>query len=166
MFEFLLLFFHLLYFNFLPLFFFYRRKEILLENIRSQLLEFLNKSNKYTPEKVLKQFPTNDLIEERAIILGKLAKHEHVLAIYIQILGDIGKAVEYCENVYKLDNKNTDIYVLLIRTLLIPPTESPYKGVPLHPQCLEPNLPAVLELLVKHATKLNPHAVLQVSLSF
>lgn len=112
---------------------------------------------------MLNNFPADDLFEERAIILGKMHKHEKVLAIYIQILGDIEKAAIYCENVYEASNAATaNVFVLLIKTLLIPPATPPYSNVPLHPLCLEPNIDAVLELLEKYATKMNPHAVLQI----
>lgn len=142
--------------------FIFRQKKILLESTRSKLIEFLHKSNKYNLESVLKTFPYNDLFEERAIILGKLGIHEKVIAIYIHILGDVDKAADYCESVYQADENNDGIYVLLIRTLLVPPTSPPYSDVPLHPRCLQPNTEFVLSLLQKHATKLNPHAVLQV----
>lgn len=114
-------------------------------------------------ETVLKQFPENDLFEERAIILGKLKRHEKVLAIHIQILGDIPKAIAYCEEVYKTDSEATEtIFIQLIEILLKPPTTPPYTGVELHPRCREPNVEAVLDLLEKHATKLNPYAVLKI----
>lgn len=135
-----------------------------MEDAKSKLVEFLKKSSKYSPESVLKYFPYDDLFEERAIILGKLGKHEKVLAIYIQILGDVDKAAAYCEEIYQNDKQNFNIYVTLIRTLLVPPTIPPYTGVALHPRCLQPNVDSVLQLLEKHATKFNPHAVLQVRL--
>lgn len=143
--------------------FFLRQKELQCANIREKLVDFLKKSNNFTPETVLKNFPYNDLFEERAIILGKLGKHEKVLAIHIQILGDIDKATSYCEDVYDPSNEATgNVFVILINTLLIPPITPPYSNVPLHPSCLQPNIDAVLELLERHATKLNPHAVLQI----
>lgn len=141
----------------------FRQKELQRENIREKLNEFLQRSNNYAPDAVLNNFPADDLFEERAIILGKMHKHEKVLAIYIQILGDIEKAAIYCENVYETSNAATaNVFVLLIKTLLIPPATAPYSNVPLHPLCLEPNIDAVLELLEKYATKMNPHAVLQI----
>lgn len=133
-----------------------------MSDTRSKLIEFLKKSNKYAPERVLQSFPYTDLYEERAIILGKLRKDEKAIAIYIQILGDVNKATEYCESVYQKDSNNTNIYVLLIRALIFPPTEPPYSNVPLHPLCSQSNIPLVLDLLQKHATKINPYAILQV----
>lgn len=141
----------------------YRPKEIACENVREKLSDFLKKSSNYNPETVLKHFPENELFEERAIILGKLGRHEKVLAIHIQILGDINKAIEYCESVYKTNAEAAKtIFLQLIEILLKPPSTPPYSNVELHPRCLEPNVEAVLELLEQHATKLNPYAVLQI----
>lgn len=139
----------------------FRQKELQRDNVREKLVEFLEKSNYYTPELVLKNFPSDDLFEERALILGKLGKHEKVLAIYIQILGDIEKATTYCESVYDASNES-NVFAILIKTLLHPPKTPPYTNVPLHPLCLTPNVDAVLELLERHAAKINPHAALQI----
>lgn len=71
------------------------------EHTRKKLLEFLKKSQHYTADTVLGHFPTDSLLEERAIILGKLGKYEQSLAIYVRALGDIEKAVEYAQKVYE-----------------------------------------------------------------
>jgi tetratricopeptide (TPR) repeat protein len=71
------------------------------EHTRRKLLEFLKKSPHYTADTVLGHFPTDSLLEERAIILGKLGKHEQALAIYVRALGDISKSVEYAQKVYE-----------------------------------------------------------------
>lgn len=145
----------------LPLY--YRQKEVARENALEKLLEFLRKSNYFTPETVLNHFPENDLFEERAIILGKLGRHEKVLAIYVQVLGDINKAIEYCEKVFASGSAAAKtIFIQLIEILLKPPTTPPYTNVELHPRCMEPNVDAVLDMLQNHATKLDPHAVLQI----
>lgn len=142
---------------------FRRLKEISCENTREKLIDFLRKSNQFTPETVLTHFPENDLFEERAIILGKLGRHEKVLAIHVQILGDIKKAVKYCESVYAANSEaSKTIFIQLIEILLKPPTTPPYSKVELHPRCMEPNVEAVLDLLEQHATKLNPYALLQI----
>jgi hypothetical protein len=43
------------------------------------LLSLLKDSDHYSLENVLVQFPYDSLFEERAIVLGKLKKHEQVL---------------------------------------------------------------------------------------
>ncbi|KAI5701672.1 hypothetical protein M8J76_014591 [Diaphorina citri] len=47
--------------------------------IRAKLLSLLKDSDHYSLENVLVQFPYDSLFEERAIVLGKLKKHEQVL---------------------------------------------------------------------------------------
>lgn len=70
------------------------------EHTRKKLLQFLESSEQYTAENILSSFPTDSLLEERAIILGRLGKHEQALTIYVRALGDIKKATDYCKKVY------------------------------------------------------------------
>ncbi|CAD6999675.1 unnamed protein product [Ceratitis capitata] len=98
------------------------------ENIRKyreKLCDFLKNSQNYSPEVVLKDFPTNELLVERALILGRLKEHEKVLAIYVQVLGDVQKAAEYCEANYADDK---DIFATLLKTLK-PVREPPYENL-------------------------------------
>ena len=143
------------------------QKQLQLKEVRAKLIEFLKSSNKYAADKVLVDFPYNDLFEERAIVLGKLSKHEKVLAIYIQILGDVSKAVAYCDQIYTSAGANNhEVYITLIRILLNPPTTPPYSDVKLHPKCLQPDIESVLDILDNNATRINPHNALSVSLQF
>lgn len=70
------------------------------EHTRKKLLQFLENSRQYTAENILSSFPTDSLLEERAIILGRLGKHEEALNIYVRALGDVEKAEKYCRKVY------------------------------------------------------------------
>ena len=132
-----------------------------LKEYRIKLYDLLQNSNNYSPDVVLKDFPTNILLEERAIILGRLKKHEKVLAIYIQILGDVEKASKYCEDNYKDD---PDIFFTLLKTILNPLKQPPYENVELHKDFLQPNHEIVLELLNKYATKIKPDKIWPVSI--
>lgn len=49
------------------------------------------------------------LFEERAILFGKLGQHEKALAIYVTVLGDTAKAIQYCENVYNRGGVGSDM---------------------------------------------------------
>lgn len=139
------------------------QKKIELQTVREKLINFLKTSNKYAAEKVLVDFPYDDLFEERAIVLGKLAKHEKVIAIYLQILGNPERAIEYCDEVFSKDNvQQHDVYIILIRLLLNPPTVPPYSEAKLHPKCLQPDVETVLDILEKY-TKRIPYTVLTVS---
>lgn len=76
---------------------------------RKKLLEFLEKSTHYVPDTVLMHFPTDHLLEERAIILGRLGRHEQALAIYVRALGDIEKAITYCGRAYEANKSAKDV---------------------------------------------------------
>lgn len=139
------------------------QKKLQLKQTREKLVNFLKSSTKYAADKILVEFPYNDLFEERAIVLGKLGKHEKVLAIYIQILGDIEKANSYCDEVYaSAGTSHHDVYIILIRTLLNPATVPPYSDAKLHPRCLQPDVESVLDILDKNAKRINPHSALAV----
>ncbi|KAH8295279.1 hypothetical protein KR018_009557 [Drosophila ironensis] len=129
-----------------------------LKPLREKLYKMLEDSNHYSPDRVLEEFPTNMLLEERALILGRLKKHDKVLAIYIQVLGDVPKAAAYAEANHEDDEK---IFQTLIKCILIPPTESPYDGVKVHPDFVKVNIPAALEILNKYATKINPFEIFE-----
>lgn len=100
------------------------------EHIRQKLQQFLEKSVHYTPETVLVQFPSDCLFEERAIILGRLGRHHQAISIYVNLLNDVPRAIQYCKNVYARFQKNTEagpsqdgsdeVYVTLIQQLLKP----------------------------------------------
>lgn len=70
------------------------------QHIRQKLQQFLEKSTYYTPETILVHFPFDCLFEERAIILGRLGRHQQAISIYINLLNDIPRAIQYCQNVY------------------------------------------------------------------
>ncbi|XP_017013413.2 vam6/Vps39-like protein [Drosophila takahashii] len=126
--------------------------------MRAKLYKMLEESNDYSPDRVLEEFPTNMLLEERALILGRLKKHDKVLSIYIHVLGDVAKAKSYAEANFKEDE---NIFHTLIKCILIPPTEPPYEGVPLHPDFVEVNREVALELLNTHATKIDPFEIFE-----
>ncbi|KAM3961523.1 vacuolar protein sorting 39 [Aphomia sociella] len=138
-----------------------------LQHTKSKLIAFLEKSEYYTPEIVILHFPNDSLFEERAIILGKLGRHEQALAIYVQILGDVERAVRYCENVSESSNdKNQDVYVTLMKILVHPENSSalsgPLANVPRHPKTAEPDLETALNILEKHGDKISPLKALSV----
>lgn len=86
------------------------------EHTRKKLIQFLENSQQYTAENILSNFPTDNLLEERAIILGRLGKHEQALTIYVRALGDINKATDYCKKVYEKElpgSQGVSIYIFL-----------------------------------------------------
>ncbi|KAI4463656.1 cnh domain containing [Holotrichia oblita] len=129
-----------------------------------KLFDFLQKSPHYTPDTVLMSFPTNNLLEERAIILGKLGRHEQALIIYMRVLGDVAKAIEYCESVYDpMQPTSKDVYMYLLQVILDPNKATLLlPDVNFSPKTSEPDVEMALEFLEKYAPRINPFKALTV----
>lgn len=112
----------------------------LLGKVRRKLLDFLDSSKFYQPEKMLKLFPADDLFEERAIMLSSLGKHDRALAIYAYNLRDFRLAEEYCDKHYKPSGEDEEVYLALLRLYLT---------------SQEPMLQPALRLLNKHFARIN-----------
>lgn len=132
------------------------------ESHKRKLVDFLKSSKHYHAETVLKEFPTTDLFEERAIILTKLKKYGQALTIYLQILGDTDRAILYCREIYNEQDPSTQgVYTNFVKLLLNPPKQSPYNDVPLHARCLQPDIETVIDVIEKHADKVDPEDILR-----
>ncbi|XP_012056749.1 PREDICTED: vam6/Vps39-like protein [Atta cephalotes] len=147
------------------------------QHIRQKLQQFLEKSTHYTPETILVHFPFDSLFEERAIILGRLGRHQQAISIYVSLLNDIPRAIQYCQNVYiryqnqdrtlekpKQTDNADEVYVLLIQQLLKPDNEGILMAGcnPEIQRTTQPDLEMALRLLEEHASKINPMKVLEV----
>jgi tetratricopeptide (TPR) repeat protein len=96
----------------------------LLGVCRRKLLVFLESSRHYKAEIMLSRFPTNDLFEERAILLSRIGRHDQALAIYAHKLEDAEMAEKYCAKHYNAADKDTSqIYLVLLGVYLNPPPE-------------------------------------------
>nr|XP_012223795.1 PREDICTED: vam6/Vps39-like protein [Linepithema humile] len=146
------------------------------QHIRQKLQQFLEKSPYYTPETILVHFPFDSLFEERAVILGRIGRHQQAISIYISLLNDIPRAIQYCQNVYtryqnqdraekqKQTDNADEVYVLLIQQLLKPDNEGVLMAGcnPEIQRTAQPDLEMALRLLEEHASKINPMKALEV----
>uniref|UniRef100_A0A8C3A0R1 VPS39 subunit of HOPS complex n=1 Tax=Cyclopterus lumpus TaxID=8103 RepID=A0A8C3A0R1_CYCLU len=127
-----------------------------LGEFRNKLLSFLDISTSYEPARLISDFPFDGLLEERALLLGRMGKHEQALFIYVHILKDTRMAEEYCHSHYNsLVDGNKDVYLSLLRMYLSPPDVhclGPIKMELSEPQA---NLQAALGVLELHHSKLN-----------
>uniref|UniRef100_A0A8C4T8V9 VPS39 subunit of HOPS complex n=1 Tax=Erpetoichthys calabaricus TaxID=27687 RepID=A0A8C4T8V9_ERPCA len=127
-----------------------------LGEFRTKLLNFLEISTNYEPDRLISDFPFDGLLEERALLLGRMRKHEQALFIYVHILKDIKMAEEYCHKQYdRLTDGSKDVYLSLLRMYLSPPDVhclGPIKMEVSEPQA---NLQAALQVLELHHSKLN-----------
>lgn len=75
---------------------------------RQKLLQFLDVSLYYTPQKMISTFLAIEaLFEERAILLGRIGRHDQALSIYAYKLNDPEKAEKYCERQFELDSEGS-----------------------------------------------------------
>lgn len=127
-----------------------------LGEYRQKLLMFLEISSYYDPGRLICDFPFDGLLEERALLLGRMGKHEQALFIYVHILKDTKMAKEYCHKHYDQNKEgNKDVYLSLLRMYLSPPSIhclGPIKLELLEPQA---NLQAALQVLELHYSKLD-----------
>lgn len=117
---------------------------------------FLEISSYYDPGRLICDFPFDGLLEERALLLGRMGKHEQALFIYVHILKDTRMAEEYCHKHYDQNKDgNKDVYLSLLRMYLSPP--SIHCLGPIKLELLEPkaNLQAALQVLELHHSKLD-----------
>lgn len=131
--------------------------------LRNKLTEFLKTSQHYNPQQIIIRFPYDDLFEERAVLMGKIGRHEQALAIYTHILKNSSQAEEYCQRVYDPTKEGRkDVYLMLLK-LYAAPTESALMGV-IAPTSVapEPNIPAALKLLIEHPSEIDPIKALEI----
>uniref|UniRef100_A0A8C5RF85 Vam6/Vps39-like protein n=1 Tax=Laticauda laticaudata TaxID=8630 RepID=A0A8C5RF85_LATLA len=127
-----------------------------LGEYRKKLISFLESSSYYNAEQLISDFPFDGLLEERALLLGRMGNHEQALFIYVHILKDTKIAENYCHKHYDRNKDGSkDVYLSLLRMYLSPPSVhclGPIKMELLEPQA---NLQAALQVLELHHSKLD-----------
>uniref|UniRef100_A0A915EPE8 Protein farnesyltransferase subunit beta n=1 Tax=Ditylenchus dipsaci TaxID=166011 RepID=A0A915EPE8_9BILA len=99
------------------------REEGELGELRKKLMNFLETSKDYSPERILLQLDEN-LLEERAIIYGRLKRHDEALSIYSNILLDYAGAEHYCSTYFDPnDEVNSKVFFMLFKAYACPPPE-------------------------------------------
>ncbi|XP_071963059.1 vam6/Vps39-like protein [Antedon mediterranea] len=132
-----------------------------LGEVRSKLLFFLETSRYYIPEQLLTHFPFDGFFEERALLLGRLGRHEQALAIYAHVLKDTQMAEEYCSRNYHKDIEGSkDVYLSLLCMYLSPP-EASSLGVMENVASPQPNIDAALTVLEMHYQQIDTAKALE-----
>lgn len=117
-----------------------------LGELRSRLLYLLETSKHYQAQHLLTHFPET-FYHERALLLGRVGRHEEALSIYIHTLHDTKLAEEYCQRNFSEDREGSkDVYVSLLRMYLEPSGE---EG-----KDFKPNVAVALNLLQEHRQKI------------
>lgn len=69
--------------------------------------------------------PADGFHEERAVLLGRIGRHQEALEIFANVLKDYGAAEEYCSRHYSADDENASkVYMHLLSIYLRPANES------------------------------------------
>nr|XP_046269052.1 vam6/Vps39-like protein isoform X2 [Scatophagus argus] len=132
------------------------KEEGKLGEFRNKLLSFLDISTSYEPAKLISDFPFDGLLEERALLLGRMGKHEQALFIYVHILKDTRMAEEYCHRHYNSSVEgNKDVYLSLLQMYLSPPDVHSLGPIKMELSEPQANLQAALHVLELHHSKLN-----------
>jgi len=84
----------------------------------SKLLKFVDQSQHLQIDRLFGLLPSDAMFEARAVLLGRLGKHQGALEIYVYRLHDYIKAEEYCKRVYHSISECKDIFLSLLRIYL------------------------------------------------
>ncbi|TFK87975.1 hypothetical protein K466DRAFT_662647 [Polyporus arcularius HHB13444] len=117
-----------------------------------KLLQFIDTTDHYSADRLFASLPSEDLFEAKAILLGRLGRHDSALEVYVYRLQDFQKAEEYCKRVYQPNSPTSHVFLTLLRIYLLPGPSAPAAAE---------LLPPALELISRHSPRLDPVATLQ-----
>ncbi|KAJ9090674.1 hypothetical protein QFC20_007852 [Naganishia adeliensis] len=113
-----------------------------------RLLEFLQNSTQYRPERLLGRSEVEDMPRARALLLGRLGNHEAALQIYVNRLESYSDAEDYCAKIYQSQPDPKGVFLQLLRIYLRP------NGTQ------QPKLEPALKLIATHGTRVDAQEVL------
>ena len=127
-----------------------------IEETKEEMREFLATSEFYTPALIYPNIPPNPGLfdEERAILLGKLDRHEEALILHLYQLKDPVKVEAYCAEYYQSCDR---IYTILFRLQLNPPKPDKLRsmGILLRDENVEGDLSQALKTLDDYGDKVD-----------
>jgi len=115
-----------------------------------KLLLFIDNTSHFRVDRLLGLLPSDDLFEARAILLGKLGRHDSTLELYVYRLRDHDKAEQYCKRIHQPDTETHNIFLTLLRIYLRPLVKT-----------TDDLLRPALELIARHGSRLDPEETLQ-----
>jgi hypothetical protein len=121
---------------------------------RARLIKFLNDSSFYSPPKInAARFPLDEfaMFEEKAVLYAKDGQHSSALKIIINQMKEPSRAEEYCEQ-YFAQKGGADVFLELFKVLIEPQAD---------PDDTELNLNAAVDLLTRHASKIDVGVALE-----
>eukprot|EP01134_Creolimax_fragrantissima_P006038 CFRG6038T1 len=117
--------------------------------VREKLAELLKFSALYDAESLLSDPLFEDLLEERAILMGRIGRHEDVLKLLAYKLKDTEKALDYCTKLYQNGCEGKLLYQMLLKIYLS------YEQRDGENHQIVPMIEPALTLLTKHGDKID-----------
>ncbi|KAI0925948.1 hypothetical protein AcW1_008241 [Taiwanofungus camphoratus] len=125
--------------------------DVIRQKMYSKLLHFIDTTGHYHTDRLYALLPSEEFFEAKAVLLGRLGRHDNALEIYVYRLQDFVKAEEYCKRVYRPGTETHSVFLTLLRTYLRPTVQtSPI-------DLLQP----ALDLVSRHSPRLDPVETLQ-----
>ncbi|KAH9945272.1 uncharacterized protein BXZ73DRAFT_86791 [Epithele typhae] len=119
-----------------------------------KLLHFISDTSIYSLDRLFGLLPSEDLFEAKAILLGRLGRHDAALEVYVYKLQDFPKAEDYCKRIYQPHSPTASVFLTLLRIYLLPGPAAPPGGA-------ATLLPPALALISRHSPRLDPVATLE-----
>ncbi|KAG7089926.1 hypothetical protein E1B28_011558 [Marasmius oreades] len=120
------------------------------KELYDKLLKFINTTHLYQVDRLYGLLSSEDLYEARAILLGRLGRHDQALELYVYRLREYFKAEEYCKRHYKANSPTSNVFLTLLRIYLRPTVKT-------NVNLLQP----ALELISRHSPRLDTIEALQ-----
>ncbi|KAK0495160.1 hypothetical protein EDD18DRAFT_1170925 [Armillaria luteobubalina] len=114
------------------------------KDMHTKLLQFIDSTSHYSVDHLYGILSSEDLFEARAILLGRLGRHDQALELYAYRLHDYMKAEEYCKRYHQAESETSGIYLTLLRIYLQPTVKDSHDY--LHP---------ALDLISRHSPRLD-----------
>ncbi|KAF5379787.1 hypothetical protein D9615_005708 [Tricholomella constricta] len=96
-------------------------------DVYTKLLQFISSNHHYSVDRLYGALSSTDLFEARALLLGKLGRHDQALELYVYRMHDYLKAEEgvnsrrrYCKRVYQPGTQTHAVFLTLLRIYLRP----------------------------------------------
>ncbi|CAD5226187.1 unnamed protein product [Bursaphelenchus okinawaensis] len=122
---------------------------------RKKLLDFLTNSYLYSAQKAMLLLD-NHLIEEKAIVFGRLKRHEEALVLYTNVLMDFKAAEVYClRNYDPRDSVNSTVFFILYKIYTRPDLVELANLSTDITRKIKPNVNEALKLLRNQADKMD-----------
>ncbi|PCH42287.1 rab guanyl-nucleotide exchange factor [Wolfiporia cocos MD-104 SS10] len=120
----------------------------------AKLIRFIDTTDHYHIDRLYGLLPSEDLFEAKAILLGRLGRHDNALELYVYRLQDYIKAEEYCKRIYRPNSDTSNVFLTLLRIYLHPTNQSSKTATS---DLLRP----ALDLISRHSPRLDPNETLR-----